>query len=45
MGNFESIFKRLRTSAGLTQVEMARKLGISRSTIGMYETGAREPDF
>ena len=45
MGNFESIFTRLRTSAGLTQVEMARKLGISRSTIGMYETGAREPDF
>ena len=24
---------------------MAEKLGISRSTIGMYETGAREPDF
>lgn len=22
-----------------------RKIGISRSTIGMYETGAREPDF
>lgn len=45
MGNFHNIFKLLRTSAGLTQVEMAKKLGISRSTIGMYETGAREPDF
>lgn len=45
MGNFCNIFKRLRTSSGLTQVEMAEKLGISRSTIGMYETGAREPDF
>ena len=45
MGNFQNIFKRLRTSSGLTQVEMAEKLGISRSTIGMYETGAREPDF
>lgn len=45
MGNFQNIFKRLRISAGLTQVEMASKLGISRSTIGMYETGAREPDF
>lgn len=45
MGNFQNIFKRLRTSGGLTQVEMAEKLGISRSTIGMYETGAREPDF
>lgn len=45
MGNFKNIFKRLRISAGLTQVEMAEKLKISRSTIGMYETGAREPDF
>ncbi len=45
MGNFQNIFKRLRLSAKLTQVEMAGKLGISRSTIGMYETGAREPDF
>lgn len=45
MGNFCNIFKKLRTSSGLTQVEMAEKLGISRSTIGMYETGAREPDF
>ncbi len=45
MGDFQNIFKRLRLSCGLTQVEMAEKLGISRSTIGMYETGAREPDF
>ncbi len=45
MGNFKNIFKRLRTSSGLTQVEIAEQLGISRSTIGMYETGAREPDF
>lgn len=45
MGNFQNIFKRLRISTGLTQVEMAKELKISRSTIGMYETGAREPDF
>ena len=45
MGNFQNIFKRLRTSSGLPQAETAEKLGISRSTIGMYETGAREPDF
>lgn len=45
MGNFQNVFKQLRLSSGLTQVEMAEKLGISRSTIGMYETGAREPDF
>ena len=45
MGNFQNVFKRLRISSKLTQAEMAEKLGISRSTIGMYETGAREPDF
>lgn len=45
MGNFQNIFKELRISNGMTQSEAAEKLGISRSTIGMYETGAREPDF
>lgn len=45
MGNFKNIFKQLRLSNGLTQAEISSKLGISRSTIGMYETGAREPDF
>ena len=45
MGDFQNIFKQLRLSSGYTQIEMAQKLGISRSTIGMYETGAREPDF
>ncbi len=45
MGSFQNIFKSLRISNGLTQIETAERLGISRSTIGMYETGAREPDF
>ncbi len=45
MGNFQNVFKKLRLSSGYTQQEIATKLGISRSTIGMYETGAREPDF
>ena len=45
MGEFRNIFKELRKAAGLSQAEMAKKLGISRSTAGMYETGQREPDF
>ena len=45
MVNFQNIFRKLCTSSNLTQNAFAEKLGISRSTIGMYETGAREPDF
>lgn len=45
MGSFASVFKDLRTKSGLTQQEMADKLQISRSSIGMYESGEREPSF
>ncbi len=45
MGNFPNIFKSLRQASGYTQQELSDRLGISRSRIGMYETGAREPDF
>ena len=45
MGKFANIFKNLRMKSGLTQQEMADKLNISRSSIGMYENGEREPSF
>lgn len=45
MANFGSILRNLRISRDITQSELAAKLGVSRSTVGMYETGAREPDF
>ena len=45
MANFGSILRNLRISRDITQGELAAKLGVSRSTVGMYETGAREPDF
>lgn len=35
----------LRKSAKLTQQQLADALGVSRSTIGMYENGQREPNF
>ncbi len=45
MGEFAKRLRKLRTDKQLTQDELAPKLGISRSTLGMYETGKREPDF
>ena len=45
MGNFQSVLKSLRKANGLTQDELAKILKISRSTIGMYENGSREPDY
>lgn len=35
----------LRKREGLSQSELAAKLGMTRSAIGMYETGKREPDL
>ena len=45
MNNFQNILKSLRKSQGLTQDELSKRLQISRSAIGMYEKGSREPDF
>ena len=42
---FNQVFSELRKSRGMTQEELAKALGVSRSTIGMYEQGKREPDF
>lgn len=36
--------KRLRQERGLTQAELAERLGVSPSAVGMYEQGRREPD-
>lgn len=45
MGTFSNVLKALRNSRNLTQDELSKQLKISRSTIGMYENGARQPDF
>lgn len=36
--------KELRKKSGLTQAQLADKLEISASAVGMYEQGRREPD-
>lgn len=45
MPSFANIIKNLRISRGITQEQLASMLKVSRSAIGMYETGSRQPDF
>ena len=45
MPDFSTVFKNLRKDNSLTQAEIAKKLGVAPSTVGMYERGQREPDF
>lgn len=42
---FSENLKILREKKQMTQQQLADKLKISRSAIGMYENGSREPDF
>lgn len=42
---FKDMLKLLRKREGLSQRGLAEKVGLSASTISMYEVGAREPDF
>lgn len=43
MPEFENIFLLLRSEKGFSQEEMAKKLNVSKATIGMWETGKRLP--
>lgn len=42
---FNQMLKYLRTSREISQAELARAIGVKPSTIGMYESGDREPNF
>ena len=45
MSDFKDMLKYFRIRENLSQSELAEKLGVSASTISMYEVGKREPDF
>lgn len=42
MAEFKDRLKELRTEKGLTQIQLAEKLEMSRGTIGNYEAGVRK---
>ena len=42
---FKERLKELRKQAGISQVELATRLGMSKSTIGAYEVGQIDPSI
>lgn len=42
---FQISLKQLREDRGLSQSQLAKELGVSQSTVGNWESGAREPNF
>ena len=42
---FGEVLKMLRKRKGMSQQELANATGLTNSAIGMYETGAREPNY
>ena len=44
MNNIGETIRKHRRSEGLTQEQLGKRLGVSSSTIGMYEQGRRAPN-
>lgn len=42
---FAQRLKELRKKNNMTQVQLAEKLGVSKGTVAMWETGKRQPNF
>lgn len=42
---FKDNLKSLRMEAGIGQVELARKIGVSKGIISLWENGLREPNM
>ena len=45
MAYFRDRMKQLRLERGISQEELAKRIGVSRSCIGNYEQGTREPSY
>ena len=45
MNEFSEMLVYLRKRAGLTQQDLAEKIGVTKSAISMYEQGARKPSY
>ena len=45
MPTFGDRLKTLRNKKGLSQMEFSKQIGISKSSVNMYERGEREPNF
>ena len=45
MSTFGERVAKLRLKKGLSQIELATRLNIAKSTLAMYETNKREPSF
>lgn len=42
---FAKRLKEIRNGAGMTQVQLAEALGVSKGTVAMWEIGKREPNY
>ena len=45
MSNVGTNIRKYRVARGLSQAELAERIGKKRSAVGNYESGTREPDY
>lgn len=45
MGTFGQRLRELRNQRGISQNELSKHIGVSKSSVNMYERGEREPGF
>ena len=45
MSFFSEMLRKLRNDKGITQAQLAKEIGVSKSSINMYERGEREPSY